>query len=458
MVDTLIYRLATLAILLIMLAAIWLGAAPQLHDYAEWIYQSRILVLKLTQPESVSSFEWARYPVPNSLAVALLALVGLIMGPVLAGKAFLTLLLIGWFATLRDFTRSIQAPSSESRLMLILFSLVALSNFFWTGFVSYQLGLLFLTRFLTHYKDNAKPYTYIWFALLIFFSHAMVFLVFVLILLMQLAFTERKSALLPALVVSALLSGCFMLGRKLGGFEPPVAGAVMAGWQEIIVYKLGFPLLLGPFKHLLGPDLRSLLDTLPWLYWAGFGANIVVLAMLAVMCLRILVTSPKSVIDDGKHRAAERTLRLTSWLLLAFYFLAPYNFFGLINPSGRVLIPLLLILLTVTRSTRPSNASLIPQAVAPLTFVFTGLTLLSYLYLMLTAPTPEQLPAPPAPTMPPPNHSVLAYNDWLYAQTRYKYFNYRIFSHANRFVDMEANRYQDLGFDTGPLIGYSASP
>lgn len=75
---------------------------------------------------------------------------------------------------------------------------------------------------------------------------------------------------------------------------------------------------------------------------------------------------------------------------------------------------------------------------------------------MVNAPTPDKLPQAPVTQIAPPTGSVLAFNDWLYTNTSYRYFNYRIFSFSGRFEDMEVNRYQGLGFDTGLLIGYRA--
>ena len=60
--------------------------APYFHDFGEWLYQSGILALKITDSAAVAGFTVAPYPVPNSLAPALLALLCLVFEPVAAGN------------------------------------------------------------------------------------------------------------------------------------------------------------------------------------------------------------------------------------------------------------------------------------------------------------------------------------------------------------------------------------
>lgn len=456
-----IYRYATPALLVVLLAALWSGNAPHLHDFAEWLYQSRILLLKFTHPEQVAGFQLAHYPVPNSMAVIILSGIGLALSPVLAGKTFLTLLLAAWLWVLRTFVRRIAPASAELQesLLLLLFGLVAASSFFWTGFIGYQFGLLFLTLFLARYHEKTPPIEYAAFAIVLFLSHAMVFLALSLLLASHVGCARMRRRPLPALIISAALSMWFVIGRSQSDYHPPFAGASMANWQEIVMYKLGYPLMLGPFKNLLGADLTSPLDGLPWLYWSGVAANLLVLGALALLGLKILMGKPAHTAPNLPRTAPAKALLVAAGCLLIFYFLAPYNFFGLINPAGRILLPLLLILMLLAQA-RGQIPQLQPmlRVIAPTTLLFSGVTSLCYLTLMLDVSTSDPLPTPPRPQSAAPTDSVFAYNNWLYGQTAYRYFNYRIFSFAERYEQMNANQYPSLGFDTGLLIGYRAAP
>ena len=53
-----------------------------------------------------------------------------------------------------------------------------------------------------------------------------------------------------------------------------------------------------------------------------------------------------------------------------------------------------------------------------------------------------------------PSNSVLDFNDQLYTSTRYKYFNYRVFSMARRFDQIESGKYHGLTLRNGMLIKY----
>ena len=148
------YRCVTILVLGVFLAIVWTAQAPYLHDFGEWVYQSKILTLYWTQPDEVAGFQWTGSPVPNILAILIMAVLGLIFPAISAAKLFLSLLLVGWYFVLKRFVGELDGVDHPNALMLLLFSLIALSNFFWTGFVSYQLGLLLLTFFLTRFKAN----------------------------------------------------------------------------------------------------------------------------------------------------------------------------------------------------------------------------------------------------------------------------------------------------------------
>jgi hypothetical protein len=129
-----------MCVIALFLAIIWAGHSPYLHDFGEWVFQSRVLMLYWVQPEEVAGFQWTGYPVPNILATLIMAVFGLFFSAITAGKIFLTVLLAGWYFVLQNFVRQFGSDADTGVLLFVLFSLIGLSNFFWTGFVSYQLA------------------------------------------------------------------------------------------------------------------------------------------------------------------------------------------------------------------------------------------------------------------------------------------------------------------------------
>lgn len=450
------FRYATISLLGLMLSIIWLGHAPFLHDFGEWVFQSRILTLHWLNPEEVAGFQWTGYPVPNILAILIMAVLGLVFSAITAAKIFLSILLTGWYFALQKFVHQLGNITGSAALFFVLFSLIGLSNFFWTGFVSYQLGLLLLAVFLTRFGPSMSAKELAVFAVLIFLSHAMVFLVFMLLVLLEALSTPRRGRWILALFPAGVLSLWFVIGRSLAAFSAPLADASMAGWKEVVIYKLGYPLMLGPFKNLLQPDLSSLVDQLPWLYWMGFVANVLVVSGIVIFILIVIRPRPGAV----PHRVtpaglSHRSLRISVWVLLLLYLLAPYNFFGLINPSGRITIPLLMMsLLLAGGTTQVASLARILRVLAPVTLVFTFFTVFTYAVLMHRAQAPEYLASGPEKKSMPDGVSVLEYNSRIYSQARYNYFNYRIFGFSTRFRDTEIARYNRLGFRTALLVGY----
>ena len=187
-----IYRYMTILVLGIFLFVIWAADSPYLHDFGEWVYQSKILVTYWTDPEKVAGFQWTGYPVPNILAIIVMAVLSLLFSTITAAKIFLSVLLTGWFFVLQKFVRQFGSTTDSATILFVLFSLVGLSNFFWTGFVSYQLALLLLTLFLTRFRPSMPATELAVFAVLIFLSHAMIFLVFLLLVLLEMFNAPRR--------------------------------------------------------------------------------------------------------------------------------------------------------------------------------------------------------------------------------------------------------------------------
>jgi hypothetical protein len=428
--------------------AIIIGRAPYLHDFAEWLYQGQIVKNLFTGGHAVANFTVATYPVPNSLATLLLAGLSILFPPLWAGKIFLISIQLAWYPVLHLFTGRFTNSSWRGAATLGLYALTALSTFFWYGFISYQLGLLFLTLFFAIYRDDTSGYVIAAFGLAIFLAHAIVLLVFLLFLGARLLLSWNKNILL-GLVPTGVLSLCFLVGRHLAAVDPQRIDATWSGWEEALIYKAGYPAMLGPFKNFIFPEGISLLENQPWIYWAGLAANFTISAALGVL---VLITLYSFVTKDLRASRGVPVLRIayavSLVMMLIFYLFAPYHFFGLINSGGRLLLPILLMSLMLGGGMTFPLIRVLVWPVILFSLVSSG----SYLYLMAQTQRPEFAPVIPPIVQPESSDSVFDYNEQLYGSTRYRYFNYRIFVFAHRFDQIESGQYGELAFRTGMLI------
>ena len=455
--------------------------APYLHDFAEWLYQGEILALKITDPQSVAGYTLAPYPVPNSLAPALLAVLCLFFEPILAGKIFLIALLLGWLWTIRIFVKRHVPVYAQGAVMLLLVSVVVFASFFWYGFVSYQLGLLLLILFFSSYSEKWSLSLMIFIGILLFFSHAMIFLVWCLFLGLVF-FSDKgqlhKNALLTIFFI-APLPIWFILGRQLTGFVAPVADARLAGIMEFLMIKFASPAQHGGFRNMIQPDGSSLLEFYPWVYGLGAFSTLLVVIMLAIFVLMAIFKTYliKNMSDESRpgsnlmtfkgdgispngdfenHKPGKSFVVISRKLgivLMVLYCVAPFNFFGLIDPGGRLLLPLLILALLVAdeASFEWLRRAAIPAAVG------VSISVLSYAALVFQAANDKDFAyqGPPPSAESPPNHSVVAFNEWAYRNTRYQYFNFRVFAFADRFRQLQLVSLSGLGFRTGPITSYN---
>lgn len=437
--------------MILTILAIIVGRAPYLHDFAEWLYQAQIVKESVLDASTVSDFTLAGYPVPNSLVTMILAGMSFILTPLWAGKIFLISMLLAWYAVISLFCNRFIDPKSRGLVSLFLFACNALAPFFWYGFVSYQTALLLVTWFFAIYRPETRSFVIAMFGLAIFFAHAIVFLVFGLFLGVSLLIRWNRSVvagLLPATVCSLW----FLVGRHYARVVPQRIDADWNGLREALIYKAGFPAMLGPFKNFIQPDGSSLLENLGWVYWPGLLVNFMVAAVLGLLLLRVLWGYHQGSLS----RHPEPLLLTRSWavsmaLTMIFYLFAPYHFFGLVNAGGRVLLPLILMAFMLGgRLAIP----FVRVAIWPV-ILFAFITSGSYLYLMWQSSQPAFSPLATSAIKARPTNSVLDFNAQLYASTRYKYFNYRVFSFARRFDQIESGDYGGLTLRNGMVIRYA---
>jgi len=445
-----LYDFLSIGLAVLTVLAIAVGRAPYLHDFAEWLYQAQIVKQSMLDSAAVSGFTLAHYPVPNSLVTMILALLSFVFTPLWAGKLFLMTMLLAWYAVIRRFCKRFLEPQWRGMVCLFLFALSALAPFFWYGFVSYQAALLLVTWFFAIYRPETKFFVIAAFGLAIFFAHAIVFLVFGLFLGVNLLL-RWKWSVVAGLLPATICSLWFLVGRHFAQVAPQRIDADWNGLREAVLYKAGYPAMLGPFKNFILPDGSSLLENLGWIYWPGLLVNFALAAVLGLLILRVLWVYHRGGLPGSPESPPlQRAWAISMAATLVFYLFAPYHFFGLINPGGRVLLPLLLMAFMLGgRQTIP----FVRLAIWPV-ILFAFITSGCYFYLMLQSGKPDFSPLATSVIETHPANSVLDFNAQLYASTRYKFFNYRVFSFARRFDQVESGDYRGLALRNGMLIRY----
>lgn len=443
-------RVVLILIIAVTISAILVAKAPYLHDFAEWLYQGQILSALWQNPTAVTAFYIKPFPVPNSLATVLLAVFGSMLPAIWAGKVFLISLLGAWYFVIRIFVDRQLPPRWRFASSLVIYVLAALPTFFWYGFISYQLGLLLFVWFLAVYQANTPTWVIALLGVLMFFAHAAIFGVFGVLLGVHWLIT-RRHAIIIGLIPATVCGAWFVIGRHLSRLPAQQLDANWTSLTEALLYKGGYPAMLGPFKNFLLADGSGLYDATPWIYWMGFGVNFAVALLLGLLVVYVLFRYFERIRADGFSKAPSAKLELTlavslACLILA-YIVAPYDFFGLINPGGRLLIPMVLLALALGKE----HSRVIIQLLVLPAVLLGLLTSGSYLHLMNQTRQSEFVTVIASSKKPAPGQSVFEFNQELYAASHYRYFNYRVFAFSHRFEQIEKQEFTHLAFKTGML-------
>jgi hypothetical protein len=432
-------------ILVVACAAFLISDAPYLQDFAEWLYQAQILKNLIFDPASVSGFTVFPYPVPNSLATLLLAALSVFLPPIWAGKLFLVLLLMTWFAVISRLAARYFGADLRAPVILVLFSLTALSSFFWYGFVAYQLSLLLFTWFLSLEEEQITLPKIAFFSVAIFLAHAMTFLVFGALLCARML-VRREFSIAMSLVPAGLLSAGFLIGRRLTGFTPSLADGPWTGPREVVLDKIGTPAMMGPFRNILQADGSSFFEGWAWIYWLGFFSNIAIVAALGVFAFQTLWKSRWLLRSNRRDaHASDTATAFTIFFLMLAYIVAPYNFFGLIDPGGRLMLPTVLLLFVLGRDDVGRIVRLLFWPVATLTLV----TCASYFFTVVNLRPPGNSADPPPHADHFSANSVFGVLRAQNPNTRFIFYNCRVFAFAERFDHIAAEDYRYLSFETG---------
>ena len=320
-------------------------------------------------------------------------------------------------------------------LWVFIVCLGGFSSFFWYGYSAYQLGCAIFLLFLARYKAETSALEVASFGVALFFSHAMTFLSFGLLVSVIVIFCRFPLKHLIAVIPAGLLSLAFVIGRHYQQFDAPLSGAKWSGLLEMVVYKAGTATMLGPFKNFLLPDGSSLLENQPILYWLGVSCNVAVVFLVGCALLYTFYASFGALRNAvlARYLDLRAGFLLYSMLLTVIWVIAPHDFFGMENPGVRIALPLLFTALPSFNFLREFMMRWLAFAIA----VGSLTTSMGYFMTVHQAQLggmQHQVNSQPPPEV---RKSVLAYNNWLYRNTRYKYYNYRVHALAERMAKLK---------------------
>ncbi|GAB5537342.1 MAG: hypothetical protein Rubg2KO_35910 [Rubricoccaceae bacterium] len=305
--------------------------ALYLVDLPAWVYQGALFQ---AEAADASATPWSQvaYPVPNTFATLLPALLLPLAGPIWTGKLIAIGLLVAGFAAAWALARA-PSPDDASSMWAraaVLIACVVVSSSFWNGYLGYQMGVIgamALGAVWLRRGHLSAPMVLLG-SLVLFFAHAIPFAVVALAMGVE-ALRRRDLRQLAALLPAAALTAWYGLARLAqpgGGF---VDAETPGGGLRWLAYKVYTVLKVGPYHHPDGVDGVGALATLPTLYWLCVIASALFMAAL-ILGLAL-----------GTYRMASSSRRLATWgawaLAVVALALPPFAL-NVVNPGERILV------------------------------------------------------------------------------------------------------------------------
>ena len=280
-------RVAKISLVLLIGAYICLflfAPGPYLGDFSYWMYQGHIAYLKVFPGggHDLSQFCFKSYPVPNAFHTAVLALLNVGAGPIWAGKIFLCLYIILFCCSALIVSRLFQDDTKYFRTLLLV-AIVALAQTFWWGYVNYHFGIVFLMfYFYLERTRRTNALSMILISLLIFFTHGLPFLCFVLMFSYHQLVIKRDIKKLLCLVPTFALSVWYLYGRSL--FlqldQPVLASPIQMKPITFVAMKFNTLIKLGLFRNVVLENGSSYFQDKPVVFMLLFIVNLCIVALI----------------------------------------------------------------------------------------------------------------------------------------------------------------------------------
>lgn len=327
------------------LSALVLTPRVHLLDLPYWVYEGAALRAKVlgTATGAAAEFPLKAYPVPNSLAQVLLAVVVGPLGPAGAGRVVAVLVLSVSLAAFYRLCTLLHGADGVYRTLIFTVTLAA-SAAYWNGYLNFQLGLAGLALYgaaRAKRGEAGPPVSLTLVASLgLFFSHFIPFLAFALGSGLE-ALRRRDARTLLALVPATGLTAWYVLAK--GSADATVAGGYPDAFS-FVLYKAYTILKLGPFVNFVNADGAGVLDAVPWLFLVLMGGAAFFVVALGVA----LLSGSRALLQTSEVRSRTRLQVVVLGLGLAALGLAlPPIWLSVVNPGERFMAVAVLLLVAV---------------------------------------------------------------------------------------------------------------
>ncbi len=327
---------------LVVTAVILLPPYPPVQDFIEWTYQADIM----TDPgfgTAPPGVRLAEHPVPNSLFQLVLAALALAMPAPIAGKVFL----LGYVAVSVALAWALSRryhPEAWGAVTSILLITFLFNTPFWNGYGNYQTGLLlFAAWFLLPAERRTAPPLILVFAVVFFFTHAMIFAAFAVIVGLQ-ALTERRVVSTALAFLPSLALAAWYVLRN----DPPAEEDVPGQVEQLnhLVYKAYTLAKIGPYHNFVF-DVGGDAALRPAMFWSGTAINLLYAAGLVAALAWGLWTAMR-------QKALPLVPAAAAAVLGVLFLVLPSRIQTvLVNPGERLMYPALLLLLLFLPLPRP---------------------------------------------------------------------------------------------------------
>lgn len=416
---------------------------PLLHDFPEWMYQGWLFhhLMGGTSEAISQQYVIADYPVPNSLSQVVMGGLNFLVTPVAAGRIWL----LCYFALAAALWWHLYRRHGDSLQQLLLTSVITLGPGFWNGYINFQFALLWFALYLVlDARRGSRSLALILpCSALLFFSHAAVYLVFLLYVVLQIlvdpAVVRRKMMLLAGLLPSVVLIGWYSVVLISSYGARQGSGMGLTEWVQYKAYTLAKQ---GPFHNFILHNGESFLDKFDLFYKAGFVANFLFAALLG---LWLLVIAWDLVRGKMQHSLRQNIpvlpVVLTLLVCFAMYLVSGSNTFGVVNLGERFLIAALLIVLLCCKCPPLLQRSLGAIASVFMLYAIVAITLLSgeKMQQYTVARSSD-------------NVDLTSYVDDIYASSRHQYFNHRIFIYADRGLQLQKSEPEIIPIDLATSV------
>jgi hypothetical protein len=308
---------------------------PPFNDFGEWIYQAYVAKYLLTHDLTFAMLK--KWPVPNSISELIMAALMVVFSPLAAARLFLSSYVVCGSLLAIKLSR-IYGGRYRGALFVLLMGLMVLPTPLWTGETNYQVGLLFLCAYMFWISQREQSFlkslfTDAAFGVLIFFSHAICLLIFVVFILLK---ALQKGTLIltcVSLIPAGLLSLIYLHFYSRHENTEAELSIALHGVLGFIAYRIYMFSKLGPYANMIlgssGDFERARL-----IYCAGVGLNLIFCATLIVLVSKWLWTRLGT-----NWRSPEV---LTSVVCVAIYLWNPTKVLHVATIGERFLLPAIL--------------------------------------------------------------------------------------------------------------------